>query len=121
MYEYIFSHGHGSGDLFNPDNIHFYIPEASMNLSSFVRTIVKGSADTNETLFLDSDSKVSNNFYRDVPNHIDTSDGVWHMYTLVASSSPEYTNDGQSGSGYTVYIDGRYTGMLFLFLFLKKQ
>ena len=103
-FEFLFSHGNNDLDAkpWSPNEVQIYLPEVAHPAHGVVRTIVKDSNDVYEgplsQTYLDSDGGFMNNMPRNVPGHVDLTDGKWHMITL--------TTRPDGSPGFSVYVDG---------------
>ncbi|KAK9797358.1 hypothetical protein WJX73_002152 [Symbiochloris irregularis] len=87
--------------IFDPNEVHLYLPEAQHPAEGLVRAIVKDSTNTymniSDQVWLDSDGYVSDDNFRASPR-MNFTDGQWHMLTLTTLPS--------GSAGYQIYVDG---------------
>ncbi|KAK9815241.1 hypothetical protein WJX72_000491 [[Myrmecia] bisecta] len=93
--------------IFDPNEIHLYLPDAAHPAAGLARAIVKDDDDTfagaSSRVWLDSDNTLGSNDVRNT-QRANFTDGQWHMVTL--------TTHAAGGQGYELYVDGNLRGSL---------
>ncbi|KAK9839475.1 hypothetical protein WJX81_004373 [Elliptochloris bilobata] len=109
-FQYLLSTAHPGGmandSVFEPNQVHIYLPDAGHPAHGLVRVIAKDSNDAFtgpiSRTWLDSDGLVGSNDIRNNTLRTDFRNG-WHMITVTTLASAQ---------GYAVYVDGFLRGAL---------